>query len=417
MLTQAETRKLAIASRIKSLVFLVFVLSLVSFLAVRFSTTLRGADFPEFYCAARTLVDGHGHQLYDADLQRQFQARYSGRVGTLYNHPPFEALLYLAVAWLPLKKAYLFWCALNLALLALTSHRLSKDAALPWDWRLLLAASLTFIPLQLCLHQGQDSIVLLLLVVLAFTALRREHGFAAGCWLSLGLFKFQIVLPLAFVLILSQPRNGRNELAKGFGLGTLALATISACISGWSVFFVYPMFQLHLHAQPFAGIIPRAMANLRGLSYFFFNTDRSPFGIAAVSILSVALLIKALRIWKQARLASKPGSEARGDEFDLAFAYTIVFALLVSYHLNPHDLSLLLLATPLLLRHAFSPTLPHSVSRLTVALLAILFLPPLHLWALKVNSYALLSLPALALILTASNRHPETSEQTRESAR
>lgn len=362
------------------------------------------------------VIDGHGHQLYDADLQRHLQARYSGRVGTLYIHPPFEALLYFAVAWLPLKAAYLFWSVLNLGLLALASRCLWGEARLPWDWRLLLATALTFIPVLLCLQQGQDSIVLLLLVVLAFIALRRGHGFAAGCWLGLGLFKFQIIVPLSFVLILSQPRNGRSSLAKGFGLVAIALAALSALISGWSVFTLYPEFLLHLHAQRFAGIMPRAMANLRGLSYFFFGTDHSFTGIALILTLSAALLIKTLSIWKQARLPSREGSEVDGDEFDHAFACTLLFALLVSYHLNPHDLSLLLLATPLLLRGVFSSTPTHSVSRPTLALLAILFLPPFHLWALKANSYALFSLPALALVLTASNSHPERPMQTPEQA-
>ena len=41
------------------------------------------------------------------------------------------------------------------------------------------------------------------------------------------------------------------------------------------------------------------------------------------------------------------------DEFDLAFASTVTFALLVSYHLNPHDLSLLLLPIALLLQSRF----------------------------------------------------------------
>ncbi|MGC1962164.1 MAG: glycosyltransferase family 87 protein, partial [Candidatus Sulfotelmatobacter sp.] len=162
----------------------------------RSSAFLQGTDFPDFYCAARMLAAGHGHHLYDADLQRQYQAHYAGRVGTLYIHPPFEAVLYLAVAWLPLRYAYLLWSLLNLAFLGVGARRLAKEI-LPWDWRLSLAASLTFVPALLCFLQGQDSLLLLLLAVLAFAALRRGRGFAAGCWLGLGLFKFQLALPLA----------------------------------------------------------------------------------------------------------------------------------------------------------------------------------------------------------------------------
>jgi len=406
VLSADTTRRLAIVSRVKTFVLLVFAFSLAALVSMHFSASLQGPDFPDFYCAARMLAEGHGHQLYDAEVQRKYQARYAGRVGTLYIHPPFEAVVYLAVAWLPLRRAYLLWSLLNVAVLIVAARRLTKEALVPCDWRVLLAASVTFVPLLLCLLQGQDSLLLLLLVVLAFTALRRDRAFAAGCWLGLGLFKFQIVLPLVLVLVLTQNRNARNRLAHGFSLVVLALAGLSTAISGWSVFTVYSGFLLHLQAQPFAGIMPRAMANLRGLVYFFSHTDRSSGAVAAVSMLSAGALLNSLTVWKRARLAPHLGEAiASRDEFDLAFANTVLFALLVSYHLNPHDLSLLLLPIPLLLHCMLTrtPRLTRVERWITAGLLGILFLPPLHLWTLKAGIYAFVSLPLLALFLTSAS--------------
>jgi hypothetical protein len=378
---------MTIKIKMKSFILLGFVFALAAFAGTRVAASLQGSDFPDFYCAARMLAAGHGHQLYDPDLQRQYQARYAGRVGTLYIHPPFEAVLYLAVAWLPLRYAYLLWSLLNLALLTVTARLLAKELVLPWDWPLCFAASLTFVPVLLCFLQGQDSLLLLLLVVFAFVALRRGRGFDAGCWLGLALFKFHLVLPLALVLVLTQNRSVRSALAKGFSLVALALAGLSAAISGWSVFLVYPKFLLHLKAQPFAGVVPQAMANLRGLIYLFFHGGRSPAAVAVLSLLSAAALIKMLLDWKNE------------GEFDLLFANTVVFALLVSYHLNPHDLSLLLLPVALLLPRVLTrtPRVSEPARWVTLGLLGVLFLPPLHLWALSAGLYALLSLPLLAL--------------------
>ncbi len=375
----------------KSLIFLAFIFAMAAFVAARVPASLQGTDFPDFYCAARMLAGGQGHQLYDADLQRQYQARYAGRVGTLYIHPPFEALLYLTVAWLPLRYAYLLWSLLNLAFLAVAARRLVQELVPPWDWIVWFAASLTFVPVLLCLLQGQDSVLLLLLVILAFVAQRRGRAFAAGCWLGLGLFKFQLALPLIAVLVLTQNRNVRSALAKGFSLVALALAGLSAAISGWSVFLVYPRFLLHLQAQPFAGIAPQSMANLRGLVYFFFHNDHSLGAVVTLSLLCAAALINTL-------LGAKLGSKEKG-EFDLAFANTVVFALLVSYHLNPHDLTLVLLPIALLLHRVLTRTtrVSEPAHWMTLTLLAILFLPPVHLWALRAGVYALLSLPLLAL--------------------
>jgi len=399
------TRQRAIASRTKTVILLILMLCVAAFVGTRFLDSLQGTDFPDFYCAARMLLNGHGHQLYDAELQRQYQARYAGRVGTLYIHPPFETVLYLAVAWLPLRRAYLLWGFLNLALLAVGGRRLAKEALRPWDWRLFLAAWLTFAPLLLCLLQGQDSLLLLLLVILAFTALRRERGFAAGCWLGLGLFKFQFALPLLLALILTQ-RSARSQLAKGFGLVALGLAGLSAAISGWSVFTVYPTFLIHLRAQPFAGIVPQAMANFRGLTSLFFQREHSLWTAAVVAILSAIALVTTLTACSEPRVAFHLNPAARTQtQVDLAFANSVLFALLVSYHLNPHDLSLLLLPLVLLLHHSGGkPQMLTSSARWWVlALFAVLFLPPLHLFALQAHAYALVSIPMIALFAVSAS--------------
>lgn len=142
----------------KAIVFLGFVLFLFISVGLRLSTSLQGTDFPDFYCAARILLDGHGHQLYDAELQRRYQERYAGGVGTLNIHPPFEVPLYLIAAWLPLRQAYLLWFGLNLLFLGFAVRHLAQELASSWHWSILLAASLTFVPALLCLLQGQDSL-------------------------------------------------------------------------------------------------------------------------------------------------------------------------------------------------------------------------------------------------------------------
>lgn len=401
---QDITQKPARPSATKALILLVMVSGLAAVVSTRPLEWLLGSDFPHFYCAARMLSEGRGNQLYDGGVQRQYQARYAGRVGTPYTHPPFETLIYLPVAWLPLRMAYLLWFLLNIFFLAAASRRLATHLPLPWDWRILVAASLMFVPLLLCLLQGQDSVLLLWFVVLAFTELRRGRSFVSGCWLAVGLFKFQLILPLALVLTLTR---GKGAMAKGFSLVALGLAGLSAAISGWRVFISYPSFLLHLREQPFAGFAPQAMANLRGLAGFLLRHHSSRWQMLATGILSGVALVPTLGAWKRVRsvaLATSP-TAALADEFDSAFASTLLFALLVSFHLNPHDLSLLLLAI-LLLHHGFSSLPRRSWERvLTIGLLTILFLPPLHLWMLQASAYALVGIPVLALFLISLAIH------------
>jgi hypothetical protein len=383
-------------------------LTAATLIAIHFSNSLQGSDFPDFYCAARMFLEGHGHQLYDAGLQRQYQSVYAARVGTLYIHPPFEILFYLPVAWLSLRHAYLLWSVLNLFLLVVASHKFART--LPrWNWQLPFVASLTFVPTLLCISQGQDSLLLLLFVVFAFTALQNDRPFTSGCWLALALIKFQLALPLALLLFLTQDRARRIAFAKGFTLITAVLVAASVAISGWSVLIIYPHFLIQLPAEPFAGIMPHAMANFRGLIYIVFRDNHSPWIIAIVFLLSAGAFARAFSFEKKqnAQLIAASNHAESHSNLNLHFSAAVLVSLLVSYHLNPHDLVLLLLPIALLLNCTLSPTpqIPALKRRAVLCILALLFLPPLHLWALKIHLYPLISILILALFLIVTPAH------------
>ena len=395
-------RRVFAPSRSKTIVFLVFISCLAVYGAVRSSDRLQGTDFPNFYCAARMVLDGQGHQLYNAELQRHYQARYAGGVGTLYAHPPFEVTLYLMLAWLSIRHAYLLWFALNLVILSVATRRLAMEALAGWDWHALFATSLIFVPVLLCLIQGQDSLLFLLLIVLSYTDLRSDRAFAAGCWLGLGLCKFQIALPLMAVLVITQRGKIRAGLAKGFGVIALLLAGVSAAISGWQVFVDYPRFLLSLQKEVSSGVSPQAMANFRGLVDIFLHGDQSLWALAATAILSACALIRATTVWKRPPFAMQHAiASSTQQSFDFSSAQTVIFALLVSYYLNPHDLTLLLIPIALLLHRILKRTSPWSrpSDRMTLALLIILFVPLLPLWALRSHFVSLLSVPMIGLFM------------------
>ena len=71
---------------------------------------------------------------------------------------------------------------------------------------------LAFFPVFDCFLQGQDSILLLLLCVLGFNALKKEADVLAGCWLALGAFKFQFIVPIVLLLVIWK----RRRVAIGF---------------------------------------------------------------------------------------------------------------------------------------------------------------------------------------------------------
>ena len=298
-----------------------------------------------------------GRQLYDLEtqfaIQREFASAVKQRENALpFNHPPFEALLFAPLARLPYVAAYLVWALFNIALILglwiLLRPRLpSLHAFLP---ALPLLAMFAFFPVVIALLQGQDSILLLFLYGLAFSALATGRNFVAGVCLGLALFKFQLVLP--FVLVLLVRRQWRA--VAGFVVTAFGLLMVSAAVVGWSGVMAYPGFVLRLsRSGAQAGIDPRAMPNLRGLVAGSLHLAGLPATLLIIA-LSIALLALAAHWWR----------EQAGRQFVLGFSLCLTVTIIASYHLLTHDLSLLilpilLLAELLVAGEIVGPCAPH----------------------------------------------------------
>jgi Glycosyltransferase family 87 len=295
-------------------------------------------DFTVFYTAASILREGFGHQLYDERLQYEVQIKAVGQIpsrrGPLpYNHPPFEALIFLPLSRLPYLQAFAVWDLLNLAAVVAVPLLLRPSIdtlrlIAPWEF---VIGSLAFFPVFACFLQGQDSILLLMLCVLGFKALSRDADFLAGCWFALGTFKFQLIIPVVLLVIIWKSRR----LAAGFAATSILLAFVSAGLVGWQALLHYPGYVLEIAKAPSLGEVPsQLMPNLRGLLLGW----PLPFSGAVgntIAVLSSALLFL---------FAAVKGQKTRFPKrLELQFSLAIAVSVLVSWHTNAHDLSLLVL--------------------------------------------------------------------------
>ncbi len=328
-------------------------------------------DFTIFYTAGKCVYEGRGRQLYDLEtqlaLQRDFAPEVKHRENALpFNHPPFEALLFVPLARLPYLTAYLVWAVFNIALMAgfwtLLRPRLpSLNNLLPG---LPLLAMFAFFPVSLALLQGQDSILVLFLYSLAFSALATRRAFVAGACLALALFKFQLVLPLVVVLLI---RRQWKALA-GFSFMAFGLLLVSAAVVGWDGVRAYPEFVLRLNRSPAqAGIDPRNMPNLRGLVTGSLHASGMPAMVLIIA-LSIALVALVVRCWR-----IQPG-----QKFELGFSLCLAVTTIVSYHLFVHDLSLLMLPILLLAEQLLAGQIVGRARRILGVSLAVLFLTPIY---------------------------------------
>jgi hypothetical protein len=268
-------------------------------------------------------------------------------------------------------------------LLALAMRTIVKILGWKWDWALLFALSFLFPPLLLNFVQGQDSVLLFVLVVLSFAAWERERYLEAGLFLGFGLFKFHLVLPCALLLLI----RGRWRFAAGFASAALFLAAVSGVWYGSDVFEQYAHFLRLLPQLPISGVHWQAMGNVRGLAGFLASPG-SRAGAALVVLISFFLLMVGVWAWRCAG--------ASHEQRRLAYGASVIIALLVGYHLSPHDLILLLLPMAILIDKARHQS---GAGRwLPLGLVAFLFLPPIHLLVLSSKYYALMGIFTVILL-------------------
>ncbi len=366
---------------------------LAGFLVLSFRARKNELDFSEYYAAAQMVRHGLGRELYDLGLQVDFQSRVA-TVHVFYNHPPFEALLFVPFTYFSYRTAYTLWTLLSLALLTgaawLIESRtgvslaVSQYARIPADFGLVLVIFLTFGPATTCLLLGQDSMLILFIYTLAFVLLQRGAGWRAGCVLACGLFKFHLVIPFAAILLLRRKWTAVGGFA---AVGSL-LVLLSLAISGWRALIAYPRLLLfNTTYQQIAGFAPEYMPNIRGILNLL---SRGMLPRPILSLLLAGLSVGAL--WWTAK-------SWRDDQLGLSFSAAALATLLVSYHLYNYDLTLLLLPIGIVCGElARRGRLLASPWALTLSLI-ILFVPPLHRLLLLHGAYALMFLPVVTLFL------------------
>lgn len=339
-------------------------------------------DFTVYYTTGRMLREGRSTQLYNLRAQQAVQQEFTSdsdlRSGPLpYIHPPFEALLFVPLTFLPYGDAFVAWNVVNLGMLfgmaLLLRRSLASLRDVPvWEWVL---ACLAFFPVFANLLQGQDSILLLLLFVLAFRALDRDADFLAGCWLGLAVFKYHFVIPLILILALWRGR----KLGLGFVATASAVTLLSVGIVGWHEALQYPAFAWSVVSTPGHGQTPLGLTpNLLGLVTGWPVLAGMGWLRWIVAAGSVGLVIIVARMRNRARdwrLEDRRCKDRR--LFHLCFACAVIVSVLVGYNTNAHDLSLLVLPLALLADHvvAQAPSRPSETMRIVVPVVPLLISP------------------------------------------
>jgi hypothetical protein len=349
------------------------------------------ADFMGFYVAGRILNEGPRPQLYNTALQLSLRERLFGPAMPVdvYLHPPFEALLFSPLARLPYPVAYILWDLANLLMLAACVYLLRPFALhLNTESRLLLTLAMLY-PLISTFGEGQDSIMLLLLYVLAFINLKKGRDIWAGCALGASLFRFPLAIPLLLVFVVR--KRWRVVLSASI-LGAL-LGAVSLALLGWTGIRTYAHLLLTLTGATYTAA-PQ-MPTVRGFldTLLASRVPERPLSLL-VALSSLALLAWLLQKWR-----NRSWNPA-GRSFDLLFSLSLVVAFMLSFHSLIHTLMVLALPV-LLLLDDWAASRKTGIRRwLTVAPLILLIVTAVLVNEMTVNSFTYL-FPSILLFAFA----------------
>ena len=317
------------------------------------------ADFRQYYAGGLMMRTGFRSQLYDIEKEWQVEdsiASWHSAQVLPVNHPAYEYLLFAPLTLFTYRTAYLIWLGINIGILG-TCLRLLLRYCDAW---LLAALVVGFAPIGTLLMHGQDSLLLLLLFLIALG----QSDFRSGLLVGLGAFKVHIVLPVLILYMLWR----RWKFAAGFFIsaGTAALVSISLVGIPGSLAYAHSVSATKTFR---IGVMP----NLHGALEVVLGNP----GLAGV----ISLLISGIVLWFASRL--RPSLET-----------ALIVLPLTSYYLMVHDLVILLIPLALSIRRSWAAVLQFT--------LPVCGLFPFAAW--------FVGLPSLAMLWETSRRGMSCSE-------
>ena len=223
---------------------------------------IENSDFVNFYVGASIVHRGDGAKLYQQDTQRAVLRSVLQRDSIQYFlHPPFEAAALAPLASLSFERAFVMWTAINVAVLALLPLVLMPCIPLVARRPYVGLIGFFFLPVLVALTLGQDSILLLFVISLAYLLMHKKMDLTAGLVLALASIKFQYLIVLIPLLLMSR----KWRVVAGIGLGCAGLAAVSTYVISWRGFENYFGFVRAIDTLAGPGAPnPALMVNVRG---------------------------------------------------------------------------------------------------------------------------------------------------------
>lgn len=279
------------------------------------------------YAPAYMLRSGQRKLIYDFAAIRRTEAQIVAPDDNAqpFLHPAYEAAIFIPFSFLPYREAYLAWIAINFVVLIWIYILLRPYIeglfmhGLRW---IPLGLLIGFLPIAITILEGQDSLLLLLAAILSYSHLDSNER-RAGMLLSMGMFRFQVLLPIVALFLVWR----RWKFLMGWFAGSAICGVVSALLTGVEAQIQYFKL-LQATSRLSLWLLLGRMPNLRAL---FLACG---LGLSATVIVSICLFLFVGYLGFR---------RSTGEQFLLAVSLSAI----IPWYLFMHDVSIL--ALPLFL--------------------------------------------------------------------
>ena len=259
-------------------------------------------DFPGFYAPAAMILDGKGAELYDFELQREYENKFWPEFNGefyIYAYPPFVAVLLSPLALLdPItSKAVSTILLAFFALLALSLLAKWQGRKLSIPLAVLLLA---YPPLTLSILGAQNTAVTMLLYVFSIVLLEKKDSrshLVAGLISGFMLYKPQFgIFAILFFLV----KFGRYYFF-GVAISALTLYLVAVPFQGFDWPLTWPAEANRFGNMNFVRN-GYQMSSLTGMAYYLLHiSGYSHEALTGITLPLTALSLLTLVIWIGAR--------------------------------------------------------------------------------------------------------------------
>jgi hypothetical protein len=189
-------------------------------------------DFAARWTAGHLLVTGQIHALYDPVAQFAVQSEHLNGSGlSLFVSPPFVAVLFAPFGAVPYSVACVIWGVVTVGslLLSLALLRNLTPSDSPLRRPGVALPILASYPILEHIGAGQDTGIVLLVVLVGIRLLGAGRPLLAGGVLALSLMKPHLAFLVPIVLLVEK----QCAAVLAFALGALSLAGLSIGVAGW----------------------------------------------------------------------------------------------------------------------------------------------------------------------------------------